>query len=33
MVVHGNEVTTKYEELLDERGFRFPLSYHIQNYI
>ena len=30
IVVHEYEATTKYEELLNERGFGFPLPYHIQ---
>jgi hypothetical protein len=33
IVVHEYEATTKYEELLDERGFGFPLPYHIQNHV
>ena len=33
MVVYGCKETTKFEELLDERRFGFPLLYHFKNYI
>jgi hypothetical protein len=32
MIVYGNEATTKYEELQDERRFDFSMPYHLKHY-
>jgi hypothetical protein len=32
IVVYRYEAITKYEELLDERRFKFLLPYHFKNY-
>jgi hypothetical protein len=32
MIVHGYEVATKYEKLLDERRFSCSLFHHFKNY-
>jgi hypothetical protein len=32
MVVHGYEVATEYEKLLNKGRFSFPLSHHFKTY-